>query len=62
MVAVLRSLRAAARPLLAARPAAQKAVAARAFTVSAIRAGDAKPPSMIGPGVAAGQTPTECVS
>jgi hypothetical protein len=56
MVAVLRSLRAAARPLLAARPAA------RAFSVSAARFEGAKPPSMIGSGPVAGQVSTECVS
>lgn len=57
MVALLRSLRVAARPVLAA----PKVNAARAFSVSALRASAPAPPKLYGEGVKAGEVPTECV-
>ncbi|KAL1411660.1 Cytochrome c oxidase subunit 4 [Vanrija albida] len=56
MVALLRSLRAVARPALAL-PKAQ--VIARPISVSAIRRGGGGPPLLLGEGVKAGQVPTD---
>ncbi|WOO80710.1 Cytochrome c oxidase subunit 4, mitochondrial [Vanrija pseudolonga] len=56
MVALLRSLRAVARPALAL-PKAQ--VIARPISVSAIRRGGGGPPLLLGEGVKAGEVPTD---
>ncbi|BEJ13065.1 hypothetical protein CspHIS471_0302390 [Cutaneotrichosporon sp. HIS471] len=55
MVALLRSFRAVARPVLAL----PKVQVARAFSASALRSAGAGPPQLIGDGVKAGEVPTD---